>query len=188
MWLNIGVDHYCSVNKHGSYELYDYSPYGDINSVSYTTTLGGTLAFNNSGAGINYNFSRTVTYSTSDRYVKNKFNVSENLVSIHFAYECFTMKNKTWDGILKGVIVAGVPGILYGIFGSTGVKHKDTYETFLQEMVEHSIFIVQVPKDSESLNLELQCQSNQLYIDYDYINSHNFECVPFSKTITISNL
>lgn len=193
MWLNIGVDFEAQVNELvPTQRLMEYNPKVMLTDYTYSTTVGGSFGTsinskNEVGVTGNATYSRTVSYSTNDRKLVDKSRMNEDYLGTSYSYNCFTVKDTdAWDYVWK-YLVAGNPGLIWATMTGGTVKHKDNFETFLSEMVEYSTFIVRIPKNENYFKIELSCTSNQLYIDYDYKNSHNFESVKASKVISIYN-
>ena len=193
MWLNVGTTFVCDVNEYNNTQmLYDYSTKEEINEYSYTLHVGENIGVNISDkTGVSgtasASFSRTITYSTSDRKLSNTSETINDLYKCEYVYDCFKIKEcSIWDYLKSGLILGNV-GVAWTAYVNGQVKHKDNYKTFLNEMVEYSTFIVKTPKHNQKMKLYLSCYSQQLYIDYDWSNSHTFDTTEFGQVIIVSN-
>lgn len=198
MWLNIGVDFSCDVDQYyNNQQLFSFAPLSTTNTYTHTDTVGaefGASISSKNDASItgNGSFTRSITYSTNDRNIQNTSIVEDDdLFQVSFVYDCFNVDNiPAWQYWLQAYIYTALnptAGFIWQSMATSFVTHKENYNTFLNTMVEYSTFIVQIPKSQSNFMLNLSCTSNQLYIDYDYINSYNFESVTAAKTITIRN-
>ncbi|MCR5112832.1 MAG: hypothetical protein K6A63_02720 [Acholeplasmatales bacterium] len=194
MWLNIGVSHSCDVNSINiSQELYDYSPKVNLEVKSYTSSVGGELGASISskdgvGATGSANFSRSVTYSTDGRKVVSNSRTYDNYFEVDFIYDCFKVKQSNfWDYTWRIYIGGVIPGILWANDVNGEISHKSNYSSFMGEMSEYSSFLLKTSKSNSRVSLNLKTTSNQLYIDYDYKNSHKFDSYTAEKLIVLNN-
>ncbi len=185
VWLNAGIEFLCYIDGYdvGNLELISYSPNTQLPEKEYNNALNLNLGFSGSDleAGIDYTFS--TSYATNFKTMINKSNTTNKFIDICFTYDGYTISNFNAGDYLLGFLGGGV--ILEGLMlleNGTVRHNEDSYKTFQQEMKDGIAFIYRRPKsDNGGFPLCVYCYGTQLYIDYDWANSHDFDEIMISS-------
>lgn len=184
LWLNAGIEIKCYIDgyEEGNLELVSYSPSTQFNDVTYNTSVGINLGFSGRDlqAGINAAFGES--YTTNFKKIINNSSMTDEIVDIDFVYEGFYIHDIPNYQYLMNAPVTGTVGVLLLSLEDGTVRHiDDSYQTFQQEVSDSVVFVYRRPKSvTGGFPLNVFCYGRQLYIDYDWKNSHDFDEIMLS--------
>ena len=178
LWLNAGIRFKCYIDGYdeGDLELVSYSPQTEFTTNTYSTSTGLNLGFSGDDleAGIETTFSSS--YSTDHKTLINHSSMYEDTVDIDYIYDGYYIHDISASQYLMNVVTGGVVGSILSALEDGTVRHNDNYKTFQQTMTDGVSFIYRRPKShTGGFSLCVFCYGTQLYIDYDWRNSHNFD-------------
>lgn len=178
MWLNsslcfsIGVDAFDE-----NIYLFDYSPKTQFINKTYTLSSGINFSFTTEKVGVGHEEAFSESFTTNGKGIINNTKTIDDNFEVNYIYDGFNvngilasqylLENAMGDGLVFSKLLS---------LTDCSVEHNSNYSTFLQEMSDGILVIFRRPKtEVGSFAINIICYGTQLYIDYDWKNSHHFD-------------